>query len=158
LLDCALDWRRAHPDAVVERVAVRGNPLMLQRTDRPEPATGREAQVSLQHAVAAALLLGKAGLEQFTDACVHDEEIKAMRHKVEVAADPAISTIAIEVDFFTSDGKKHSVSTQAARGSSANPLKDAEIERKLLDEARSWRPGHDIRPLIDAVWSLEKSE
>src|SRR5262249_37564082 len=83
LLDCQLHWRSAHPDAIVERVAVRGNPLMLQRTDRPEPATGREAQVSLQHAVAAALLLGKAGLEQFTDACVHDEAIKAMRHKVE---------------------------------------------------------------------------
>ena len=155
LLDCALDWRRAHPEAVVERVAVRGNPLMLQRTDRPEPATGREAQVSLQHAVAAALLRGKAGLEEFTNACVDDPAIKALRRKVEVAADPAISTIAVEVDFFTGDGRKHGVSTAAARGSSANPLNDAEIEQKLLDEAKSWRPGHDVRPLIDAVWSLE---
>jgi 2-methylcitrate dehydratase PrpD len=158
LLDCALDWRRDHPDAVVERIAVRGNPLLLQRADRPEPATGREAQVSLQHAMAAALLLGKAGLEQFTDACVADEAIKALRHKVEVAADPAISTIAVEVDFWTAAGRKHSVSTKAARGSTANPLKDAEIEQKLRDEAKSWRPGHDAQPLIDAVWSLEKSD
>ena len=136
---------------------MRGNPLLLQRTDRPEVATGREAQVSLQHATAAALVLGKAGLEQFTDACVNDPAVKAMRRRIEVAGDPAISTIAIEVDFFTSDGKKHSVSTKAARGSSANPLKDAEIEQKLLDEAKSWRPQHDIRPLIDAVWALDKS-
>ena len=157
LLDCALDWRRQHPGAAVERVAVRGNPLLLQRTDRPEVATGRESQVSLQHAVAAALVLGKAGLDQFTDACVNDPAVKEMRRKVEVASDPAISTIAVEMDFWTKDGKKHSVSTQAARGSSANPLKDAEIERKLLDEAKSWRPGHDIRPLIDAVWALDKS-
>ena len=157
LLDCALDWRQQNPDAVVERVSVRGNPLLLQRTDRPEVATGREAQVSLQHATAAALVLGKAGLEQFTDACVNDPAVKAMRRRIEVAGDPAISTIAIEVDFFTSDGKKHSVSTKAARGSSANPLKDAEIEQKLLDEAKSWRPQHDMRPLIDAVWSLDKS-
>ena len=112
LLDCALDWRRQNPDAVVERVAVRGNPLLLQRTDRPEVATGREAQVSLQHATAAALVLGKAGLEQFTDACVNDPAVKAMRRKIEVAGDPAISTIAIEVDFFTSDGKKHSAVDQ----------------------------------------------
>src|SRR5471032_842174 len=41
LLDCALDWRRAHPKAEVERIAVRGNPLLLQRTDRPNVATGR---------------------------------------------------------------------------------------------------------------------
>lgn len=157
LLDCALDWRRQNPDVAVERVAVRGNPLLLQRTNRPEVATGRESQVSLQHAAAAALVLGKAGLDQFTDACVNDPEVKAMRRRIEVTGDPAISTIAVEVDVFTSDGKKHSVSTQAARGSSANPLKDAEIERKLLDEARSWRPNHDVRPLIDAVWALDRS-
>jgi 2-methylcitrate dehydratase PrpD len=157
LLDVALDWRRQNPGATVERVAVRGNPLLLQRTDRPEVATGREAQVSLQHATAAALVLGKAGLGQFTDACVNDPAIKAMRRRIEVSSDPGISTIAIEVDFFTVDGRKHHASTQAARGSSANPLKDAEIEEKLVDEARSWRPNHDIRPLIDAVWSLDKS-
>ena len=157
LLDCALDWRRQHPGQAVEKVTVRGNPLLLQRTDRPQVATGRESQVSLQHAVAAALVLGKAGLDQFTDACVNDPNVREMRGRFEVAGDPAISTIAVEMDFWTSDGKKHSVSTQAARGSSANPLKDAEIERKLLDEAKSWRPGHDIRPLIDAVWALDKS-
>ena len=157
LLDCALDWRRQHPGAAVDRIAVRGNPLLLQRTDRPDVATGRESQVSLQHAVAAALVLGKAGLEQFTDACVNDPAVKAMRRKVEVASDPAISTIAVEVDFWTTDGNKHNVSTKAARGSSANPLNDAEIEQKLLVEAKSWRPGHDIRPLIDAVWSLDSS-
>ncbi len=157
LLDCALDWRRQNPGATVERVLARGNPLLLQRTDRPEISTGRESQVSLQHAVAAALVLGKAGLEQFTDAYVNDPAVKAMRRKVEVASDPEISTIAVEMDFWTADGRKHSVSTQAARGSSANPLKDGEIERKLTDEARSWRPSHDIRPLIDAVWALDKS-
>jgi 2-methylcitrate dehydratase PrpD len=157
LLDCALDWRRQNPGVTVERVLVRGNPLLLQRTDRPEVATGRESQVSLQHAVAAALVLGKAGLDQFTDACVNDPAVKAMRRKFDVAGDPAISTIAVEMEFQTADGRKHSVSTKAARGSSANPLKDAEIEQKLLDEAKSWRPNHDVRPLIDAVWSLDKS-
>jgi len=157
LLDCALDWRRDHPAASVTRVAVRGNPLLLQRTDRPDVATGREAQVSLQHAVAAALVTGKAGLDQFTDACVNDPAVMEMRGRIEVASDPAISTIAAEMDFFTADGKKHGVATQAARGSSSNPMKDEEIEDKLRAEAGRWQAGHDIQPLIDAVWSLEKS-
>ena len=157
VLDCALDWRQQNPGAPVERVAIRGNPLLLQRTDRPNVATGRESQVSLQHAVAVALVLGKAGLEQFTDTCVNNPEVRAMRQKIEVASDPAISTIAAELDVWTTDGKKHSVSTQAARGSTANPLSDSDIERKLIDEARSWRADHDVRPLIDAVWTLDKS-
>ena len=42
LLDCTLDWRREHPTEVVERVAVRGNPLLLQRANRPDISTGRE--------------------------------------------------------------------------------------------------------------------
>ncbi|MCC8431137.1 MmgE/PrpD family protein [Reyranella aquatilis] len=158
LLDLALDWRRAHPELAVERIAVRGNPLLLQRTDRADIATGREAQVSLQHCVAAALVLGKAGLDQLTDACVADPAIKAMRARFECSADDRIATIAAEMDIWTVDGKKHALSTHAARGSSSNPLKDAEIEAKLRDEARRWEPAHDIQPLIDAVWALDRSE
>ncbi|MFI4998421.1 MAG: MmgE/PrpD family protein [Reyranellales bacterium] len=111
LLDCALDWRRAHPTEPVARVAVRGNPLLLQRTDRPEVATGRESQVSLQHAVAAALVMGKAGLDQFTDACVADPAVIEMRRRIEVASDPAVSTVAAEMDIWTQDGRKHHVAT-----------------------------------------------
>jgi len=157
LLDIALDWRKQNPDAVVEKVLARGNPLLVQRTDRPEVATGRESQVSLQHAVAAALVLGKAGLDQFTDACVNDPKVGAMRRRIAVASDPDISTIAVEMEFTTADGKVHRMSTQAARGSASNPLKDAEIEQKLRDEARSWNARHDIQPLIDAVWALDRS-
>ncbi len=158
LLDLALDWRRAHPGLEVDRVDVRGNPLLLQRADRAEIATGREAQVSLQHCVAAALIVGKAGLDQLSDASVADPMIKALRAKFACKADPAISTVAAEMDVWTTDGKKHALSTKAARGSVANPLKDAEIEAKLRDEAARWEPGHDVQKLIDSVWSLEKND
>jgi 2-methylcitrate dehydratase PrpD len=157
LLDCALDWRRAHPTAEVEKVAVWGNPLLLQRADRPDVSTGRESQVSLQHAVAAALVVGKAGLGQFTDACVGDPAVLRMRRRIEVAADPSISTIAARMEIVTRDGKRHAVSTEAARGSTVNPLADREIEEKLRGEAASWRAGHDVQPLIDAIWTLERS-
>ena len=162
LLDVALDWRAANPGAEIDRVEVRGNPLLVQRTDRPNVGTGREAQVSLQHATAAALIFGKAGLTQFTDECVNDPGVKALRGRITVSADPKISTIAVQADFFTRDGRKQTLSTEAARGSVANPLKDNEIEQKLRDEAASWSKngatGHDIQKLIDAVWSLDKSD
>ena len=80
-----------------------------------------------------------------------------MRRRVEVASNPAISTIAVEMDFWTKDGKKHSVATKAGRGSPANPLKDKEIEEKLRVEADSWRTGANVQPLIEAVWALDRS-
>jgi 2-methylcitrate dehydratase PrpD len=136
---------------------VRGHPLLSDRTDRPDVATGSESQVSVQHAVAAALVTGKAGLAQFSDACVRDPAVLALRRKVEVVRDPAIATVAAAVELWTSDGTKHSLSTSAARGSLANPMCDEEIEDKLRTIAAGCGPSYDATRLIEAVWTLEKS-
>ena len=151
-----LDWRRTHPGTAVERVVVRGNPLLGQRADRPDISTGREAQVSVQHALAAALLVGRAGLDQFTDECVRDPAVVALRRKIEVVRAPELATVAAEVELHTNDGEKHVLSTAAARGSASNPMRDADIEQKLRTAAESWQPGYDAGPLIEAVWALER--
>ena len=157
VLDCVLDWRRGHPTEAIERVVVRGHPLLSHRTDRPDVSTGSESQVSVQHAVAAALVHGEAGLDQFSDECVRDPQVIAMRRRVEVIRDPAIATVAAAVELSTRDGTSHSLSTSAARGSPSNPMRDKDIEDKLRTIAASWRAGHDVEPLIDAIWTLEKS-
>jgi 2-methylcitrate dehydratase PrpD len=157
VLDCVLDWRRDYPAAEVTRVIVRGNPLLAHRTDRPVIASGRESQVSVQHAVAAALVHGAAGLDQFTDACVADPRIEALRTKVEVLRDESFSTIAAGVDITTADGAVYYLKQSAARGSDVNPMSDQDLERKLRTVAADWNPRHDVTPLIDAVWALDES-
>jgi 2-methylcitrate dehydratase PrpD len=157
VLDCVLDWRRDHPNAEPVRIIVRGNPLLAHRTDRPEIATGRESQVSVQHAVAAALVFGKAGIDQFTDACVNDSRVLALRRKVEVVRDESLSTIAAAVEITTADGAVHRLSQSAARGSDVNPMSDQELEQKLRNSAAGWDAAYDTQPLIDAVWSLDQS-
>jgi 2-methylcitrate dehydratase PrpD len=158
VLDCVLDWRRAHPATVVEKVVVTGNPLMVARADRPDISTGRESQVSVQHAVAAALLTGKAGLDQFTDACVQDPRVQALRRKVSVAGDAGIATVAAKVDITTADGAVHKLTQSAARGSDDNPMSDRDLEEKLRDAAAGWNPRHDIAPLIEAIWRVDQSD
>jgi len=157
VLDCVLDWRREHAQAEVIRVVVRGNPLLAHRADRPEISTGRESQVSVQHAIAAALVFCKAGLDQFTDACVNDPRVLALRPRIEVVRDASFSTIAAAVEITTADGEVHRLSQSAARGSDVNPMSDHDLEQKLRASAAAWDPRYDVRPLIDAVWSLDKS-
>jgi 2-methylcitrate dehydratase PrpD len=157
VLDCVLDWRRDHRDAEVSRVVVRGNPLLSVRADRPNISTGREAQVSVQHAVAAALAFGKVGVEHFTDACVNDPKVLRERGKVEVQRDEGFSTIGAAVDIMTADGKTHQLTQQAARGSDVNPLSDRDLENKLRMAAADWNPQFDVTPLIDAIWAIENS-
>jgi 2-methylcitrate dehydratase PrpD len=156
-LDCVLDWRRDHPDDAVERVVVTGNPLVALRANRPDITAGRESQVSVQHSVAAALVTGRAGLDQFTDACVNDPQVLALRNKVELRQDAAIPTVAARVTITTSGGKTYELSQPAARGSDANPMSDKDLENKLRDAATIWNPRHDIAPLIDAIWQVDKS-
>jgi 2-methylcitrate dehydratase PrpD len=158
VLDCALDWRRDHPTAEVARVVVRGNPLLSVRADRPNISTGREAQVSVQHAVAAAVVKGQAGLDQFSDACVRDPEVLNQRSKVELVRDERFSTVAAAVEITTSDGQIFKLEQPAARGSDGNPLSDSDLEQKLCAAASLWGPHYDAAPLIDAIWSVETSE
>ena len=99
----------------------------------------------------------KAGLEQFTDACARDPDVVALRSKVEVLRDNSLSTIAAAVDITTADGRIHQLTQPAARGSDANPLDDSDLEAKLRSAAAGWDPGHDATPLIEAIWTLDRS-
>jgi 2-methylcitrate dehydratase PrpD len=157
VLDCVLDWRAEHPTAGIVRVVVRGHPLLGDRADRPDVSTGRESQVSVQHAAAVALLTGHAGLDEFSDARVRDPDVKALRRKVELIRDPAFSTIAASVEITTADGRVHHRSQSASRGSDANPMSDAALEDKLRVAAAGWEPQHDVAALIDAVWALDSN-
>ena len=157
-LDVVLDWRRQHPDDAIERVVLRGNPLLSDRTDRPDISTGAESQVSVQHAVAAALVRGQAGLAQFTDGCARDPAVVAMRRRIAVVRDPAVATIAAQVELCTADGRTHRLSTPAARGSPANPMSDRDVEEKLRTVVGSWQPCYDVAPLIAAIWALDRSD
>jgi 2-methylcitrate dehydratase PrpD len=157
VLDCVLDWRRENPAAEVARVVVRGNPLLSIRADRPDVSTGRESQVSVQHAVAAALVTGKAGLAKFSDECVRDPEVMKQRGKVELVRDERFSTVAAALEITTSDGQTFKLEQPAARGSDANPLSDSDLEQKLRAAAALWDPRYDPTPLIDAIWNVETS-
>jgi 2-methylcitrate dehydratase PrpD len=155
VLDCVIEWRRAHRSAVVEKVRVIGNPLLAARTDRADIKTSGQSQVSVQHAVAAALVTGKAGIAQFTDACVNDPRVVALRGKVEIKRDDSFATTAAAVEIATTDGKLHKLHQRAARGSDDNPMSDRDLEDKLREAAAQATPRNDVAALTDAIWTVE---
>ena len=157
-LDCVLDWRRSHPHDIVTDVLVRGHPLMKLRADRPGIETGRESQVSVQHAVAAALIVGRAGVPEFTNACVRDERVRALRQRVTVVSDDSVPTVAAQVRLTLADGSIHEFTQSAARGSDANPLSDTDLEAKLRSAAAEWNSAFDCEPLIAAIWALDQND
>ena len=129
--------------------------MLRQRTDRPSVTTGREAQVSAQHSVAVALLYGKAGVAEFTDAVVHNPQVLALRGRVRVVEDAAIPVEASEVMLRMVDGTELTKKVAHARGSAQRQMTDAEIEAKFHSLAAHGCPTCDAGRLIDAVWAID---
>lgn len=138
----------------VARIELRGHPLLRQRTDRPDVRTGRESQVSAQHAIAIVFRRGEAGLDAFGDAAV-GETLAAGRPEIVFVDDASFDIAAVAMTVNMRDGAVHRLDVAAASGSEANPMTDGEIEAKLAALARRAQFPRDVRPLIDAVWALE---
>jgi len=158
VVDACLELRPQVGDVTrIERIMVKGHPLLRERADRPNVTTGTEAQVSLQHTVAVAFLYGAAGVKEYSDACVNDPAVLSLRSKVAAEDDASIPADAAVVSLRTTSGDLLSAHIAHARGSVARPLSDAELEAKLRELAGYGAPGVDAERLIEVVWALDKT-
>jgi 2-methylcitrate dehydratase PrpD len=160
VIDACLELRARHPDMrpdAIANIAVEGHPLLRERTDRPSVSTGREAQVSAQHSVAATLIHGVAGVAQFEDACVNSAEVLALRRKVHVGDLAGTPVEAARVTITLAGGRTLASFVAPGRGTPQRPMSDADIEAKVRALARYGCPDLDPAPLIDAVWSLDRA-
>ena len=160
VIDALLELRTRHelrPEHV-ERVSVRGHPLLRQRTDRKRPRSGSEAQVSLQHTAAVCLLYGKADVAEYTDARANEPAVQAFGDRVEVHDDPALPVEAIAVSLRTVDGRTLALEVPHAVGSLGRPMTDAQIEAKVRTHAAMNAPAVAVDRLIAAVWALDRAD
>ena len=160
VIDALLELRERHtlrPEQV-ERITVRGHPLLRQRTDRKRPRSGSEAQVSLQHTAAVCLLYGKVGVAEYTDARASEPAVQAFGERVAVEDDPSIPVEGIAVALRTADGRDLALEVAHAVGSLARPMTDAQIEAKLRAHAALNAPTVAADRLIDTVWALDRAD
>ena len=158
VIDACLEIQARHrlaPDRI-GRVVVRGNPLLRQRTDRPQPQSGRTASVSAQHSVAICFLFADAGIERYTDECVRSPAVQALGSRVHMEDDGAFAIEAAQVVVDTADGQTFEAQIPNALGSLARPMTDAQVEAKVRGLA-AFR-GVDAGRVIDVIWALEKHD
>ncbi len=115
----------------IERVELVVHPLVLELTGQRAPKTGLGGKFSVYHACAAALLFGRAGVAEFSDACVNDPDVIALRARVEARADPAIGEAASEITLTLRDGRTLRKQVEHAIGSLERPMTDADLDRKF---------------------------
>jgi 2-methylcitrate dehydratase PrpD len=157
VIDACLELRAHHRPAPqrIAQIIVRGHPLLRERADRPAVETGREAKVSIQHSVAAALLQGAAGLAQYEDACVADPAVRALRARVAVEEDEGIPVESARVTLRLDDGSSLTEQIRHGRGTPGRPMSETELDAKVRELAAFGAPHVDAADLIAALRAIE---
>jgi 2-methylcitrate dehydratase PrpD len=158
VIEACLNFHHAHGvrSADVERVELTGHPLLRQRTDRPQPASGREAQVSAQHAIGMVLAHGRAGLDEFRDASLKDPAASQFAQRVTFVDDAGYGVESASIVLHLKSGARMADRIAAARGSQQLPLAESDLEAKLRTLCAWGASGCDPDPLLEGLWALER--
>ena len=121
----------------IESVVIRTYKDALVFCDKPSPADSLSAKFSLQHSVAVALLKGAPRLEDFEGDALNDPIVAALRQRVSVLEDEAITgrypaRFGAALDLVLVNGEKRTVEIPDALGDPENPAPRGMI----LDKAR----------------------
>jgi 2-methylcitrate dehydratase PrpD len=117
----------------VKSIELKVHPLVLELTGKTAPKTGLEGKFSVYHSCAAAIVHGRCGEHEYSDACVNDPVIVGLRQKVKATVKPGIHEDQVEATLTTTDGKVHHLVIEHAIGSLGRPLTDAELDAKVAD-------------------------
>lgn len=160
-LDLKLDRARV---ADIETVTVRlprvtaekasGDPRKLQPKDK------ETADHSIHYCVAAALLDGACGHEQFSDETIRSPAVAALIGKVRIEEDaeltalyPASSGGSVAVTL--RDGRTLAKTHRYPPGHPRNRVSDGDLERKFFDMSNEVLTRERAQRAIEAVWALE---
>ena len=126
------------------------------------PQTGLEAKFSMEFAMASAVIAGRAGLSELSDAFVRRPEVQALMQRVAVKPDDRMDpltgyAIYDEVTLETEGGAPaRSMRITKVRGGPDLPLSREELWAKFEDCLQVGKARAPARDLFDALMSLER--
>lgn len=171
-LEEALDELQPAPEAI-EHIDV-ATYRFASAMQNPHPPNTFGARYSMPHAAAAMVVHGHAGYRAFTEEVLHDPVIVALRQRVHITEDPALSAMVprlkpARVTVTLKDGRQSVRMCESAKGDFAKPFAESEIRAKFrelagvlltpvgveaieeaLDRSDTWT---SVRELLEVVWA-----
>ncbi|TWT06746.1 MmgE/PrpD family protein [Planococcus sp. CPCC 101016] len=160
-VDLLIDvFKDQHPSLEeIESVDVDSYQVALNITDNDDPQTEYAAKFSLQFCSALALLNGRAGLEDFNQDKLWDEDIRRLTKKVNVHTDPVIDASyprqwGAAVKVLLKNGEEISKQTDFPKGDPENAVTSEDLLEKFMGMA-SRLPTEQRQLLAEALMNLE---
>jgi 2-methylcitrate dehydratase PrpD len=140
-LDClaaTLAELKPHPEQVARIDVATYRFASVMRN--PDPPNYFASKYSLPHAAAAMVVRGHAGYAALDDSALADPQIAALRHRVHISEDPAMSALAprlrpARVTVTLADGRSATQSRDSHRGDFSDPFSEDELRGKFRELA-----------------------
>ena len=156
-IDACIQLRNEHrvsADAI-ERIDLRVHPLVLELTGKRTPTTGLESKFSVYFAAALAIVVGSAGMRDFSDANAKDPAIVALRDRVTATVDPTLKEEQVRATIVLKNGGRLDKFIEHVVGSVERPMSDADLEEKFLSLTDGVLPQSQSRTLIARCREVE---
>ena len=164
-----------HPalDALSELLRrVKPNPQDIERIDvatyrfasvmkNPDPPNFFASKYSLPHVAAVMIVKGRARHSDVNDDAVNDPTVTALRHRVHVTEDPAMSAVAprlrpARVTLTLKDGRTETYEGESHRGDFTQPFEEHEILEKFRELAGHVLPQDKVARAEEALQRAEQ--
>lgn len=157
-IDGCIQLRNAHGLKAddIESIALKTHPLVLELTGKKTPQAGLEGKFSVYHSAAVAIIHGAAGEAQYSDACVRDPKVIALRDRVSASADPKVHEDQVRIAIKLKDGRTLDKFVEHAIGSLDRPMSDADLEAKFRGLAEGVLSGSETDKLMRLCWDVGK--
>ncbi|MBV7483375.1 MmgE/PrpD family protein [Bordetella sp. BOR01] len=144
------------PDAITE-VVLHVHPLVVELTGKPSPTTGLEAKFSVFHCAAATLIDGASRHSHFSQACVADTRVAALRDRVRVQVQEGMRPDAARAIVALRDGSQREAYVAHALGSMQRPMSEGDLSAKFRALAAESLPAGRIEEVLQQCWAVEAS-
>src|SRR5688572_16982386 len=127
----------------------------------PDPPNYFASKYSLPHVAAVLIVKGKAGHSEVDDEALHDPAVAALRHRVHMSEDPAMTAVAprlrpARVTVTLKDGRQATDSRESHRGDFNDPFEDSELREKFRELAGLVLTREGVAKVEEAVDRCEK--
>jgi 2-methylcitrate dehydratase PrpD len=147
--------RHALDSSRVAQIRLRVAPLVLDLCNKRDLTRALQSKYSIYHAAAIGLARGKGGLQEFTDAAIHDPELARLRGLVEVQADASVTEDQVDIEVELDDGEVLRLFLEQSLGNVHRPLSNEQLTEKFRDQAVLALPAETVDALIDQCWAIE---
>ena len=132
-----------------------------KRLEKKHPKTTEEAQYSLPHPLAVALIFGKIGAEEVSIEYIKNSKVANLREKINVCEETKYNNLFpgkrfADAKIKLKNGKEYKSKPTEAKGDPESPLSDFEIEKKFQNLTLDILGKDRSNKIYEKIKNLEK--